>query len=623
MEIRRSAILKLICAVMVLCICFALGSCKLYEDIVGAEDEVTVDADGSVIVNGEKTEYKVHLEDKIEVDDEDHLVVNGVKTEYEVNKEDVVTTDDEGYVIVNGEKTEYKIHTADQITVSTDGYLVVNGVETEYQVNFDVHKYGAWKLYNEDAKSCEEKFYYRECSHCDGVEWKRGGAEDHSFGSKYLTDETYHWKDCANCDAVSEKAEHTLSGSSCSICGVSLGATDGIVYEVSADRTYATVMTYTGSATQIRIAEKYNGYPVKVIYDEAFINQNYITSVLIPDSVETIGKAAFKYCASLKSVTVGKSVVTIGEEAFGYCSYLANLTLGSSVRSIGKDAFYSCTQLQSVVIPDSVTSIGSTAFGGCSRLGSVTLGNACAEISSSAFERCNSDLYTEVGSCKYAGDSENPYAILVGVTNKNLTTYEINAKTKIITSMAFSGCSRMTSLTIPDGVIHISSDMISSLSGITSIAVSIKNTKYKATNNVLYTKDGKTLLRYLSANTATSFTVPNTVTTIAAYAFYYCKNLTSVTVSDSVVNIEARAFAFCENLQSVTIGSSVKHISNYAFYECDNLNEAIFKNTSGWCLSDSSDIADKIEDIIDAVLSDELEAAWYLRGRYYYHWHRV
>ncbi|MBQ9715201.1 MAG: leucine-rich repeat domain-containing protein [Clostridia bacterium] len=143
-----------------------------------------------------------------------------------------------------------------------------------------------------------------------------------------------------------------------------------------------------------------------------------LTSVVIPNSVTSIGSSAFLDCSSLESVTFGEksrltsiddaafghcislisieipsSVKIIGEQAFYNCSSLKNVTFGdnSQLTSIDQDTFYNCSNLISIIMPSSVTSIGWSAFGGCSSLESVTFGenSQLTTINNYAFRDCN------------------------------------------------------------------------------------------------------------------------------------------------------------------------------------------------------------------------------------------
>ena len=94
-------------------------------------------------------------------------------------------------------------------------------------------------------------------------------------------------------------------------------------------------------------------------------SNNSVTSVIIPNSVTSIGRYAFTYNTSLTSVTIGNSVTSIGVWAFYGCTSLTSVTIPDSVTSIGDSAFNGCTSLVTVYLParfaDTYTSFGLTA----------------------------------------------------------------------------------------------------------------------------------------------------------------------------------------------------------------------------------------------------------------------
>ena len=122
--------------------------------------------------------------------------------------------------------------------------------------------------------------------------------------------------------------------------------------------------------------------------------------------------------------------------------------------------------------------------------------------------------------------------------------------TKIAYS-AFSGCSSLTSVTIPNSVTSIGSEAFRYCSRLTSITVDENNGNYKSIDGNLYSKDGTTLIQYAIGKTETSFTIPDSVTSIGSDAFSGCISLTSITIPNSVTSIESDAFFYCSSLTSI------------------------------------------------------------------------
>ena len=104
------------------------------------------------------------------------------------------------------------------------------------------------------------------------------------------------------CNVKVDYAEHTTDGSGwCSVCQQAILPTDGVLYDVSADGTYAEVVAYIGEYSKVKISDTYNNLPVRNIYNGAFKNAT-ITNVFIPDSVTSIGRYSFYNCSGLTSV---------------------------------------------------------------------------------------------------------------------------------------------------------------------------------------------------------------------------------------------------------------------------------------------------------------------------------
>lgn len=85
----------------------------------------------------------------------------------------------------------------------------------------------------------------------------------------------------------------------------------------------------------------------------------------------------------------------------------------------------------------------------------------------------------------------------------------------------------------------------------------------------------------------TSVTIPESVTSIGGFAFENCTGLTSITIPNSVTSIGEGAFYGCTGLTSIIIPNSVTSIGDYAFYQCYNLRKVI--NCSNFTLKYSSE----------------------------------
>lgn len=199
-------------------------------------------------------------------------------------------------------------------------------------------------------------------------------------------------------------------------------------------------------------------------------------------------------------------------------SDITSVVIEPGVTSIGSLAFYKCSNLTSITIPSGLTSIGEMAFFNCSALTSVTIPNGVISIG----------------------------------------------------NFAFGSCTGLKSITIPSSVTSIENNIFQDCTGLTNITVDSSNPSFCSESGVLFNKDKTTLIYYPLGKTG-SYTIPDGVTAIGDYAFYYCSGLTSVTIPSSVTSIGESAFQHCTGLTSITIPNSVTSIVNLAFWDCDSL----------------------------------------------------
>jgi len=284
---------------------------------------------------------------------------------------------------------------------------------------------------------------------------------------------------------------------------------------------------------------------------------------------------------------------------YGYLSDDAHIVIpseinGEPVEAIYSEAFKNCTYLESIVIPESVKYIYGEAFRGCTNLTSITVGNN-VQISGNAFY--NTGYYNDKNNWQngvlYLGNN------LIEANDDLTGHYSIKEGTKHIAELAFSGCKKLSDITIPASVTHIGSEAFAYCSEFNNISIPESVTKigddafcytgyYRDSanwkNDVLYIDnwvvgakssiagtltihEGTKYIADMAFNNCdfiTNVKFPQSLLTIGARAFDSCNNLKTVTFPDNVVNIEAGAFTNCNNLTKLKIGNGVTRL-NYIF----------------------------------------------------------
>ena len=375
---------------------------------------------------------------------------------------------------------------------------------------------------------------------------------------------------------------------------------------------------------------KNTSFPASVttIGYRAFMNSG-ITSIVIPSTITNIETMAFEGCEKLESIQVASDnekydshnncnaiIETNSNTLIVGCK---NTVIPEGVTIIGERAF-SGDALTVLSIPSSVTSIGSLAFSGNVEMTDVFCYAAgVPDTDVSAFYDCNISnvslhvpegsiaAYTAAG--PWSGFKEivalpdQEYTDEQGVKytlNDDGQTYSVSGHTDACTGAiiipetvngcsvtnilggALSGCTGLTSITIPKSVTSMGSiGWMGSFnlpfdSNLSSIVVEDGNPAFDSRDNcnaIISTASNSLFLG--CKNTI----IPNTVTSIGHNAFSGCTGLTSITIPNSVTSIGEWAFAGCSSLTSITIPNSVTSIGGLAFNNCSGLTSITIPNS--------------------------------------------
>ena len=215
----------------------------------------------------------------------------------------------------------------------------------------------------------------------------------------------------------------------------------------------------------------------------------------------------------------------------------------------------------------------STSASGAITIPSTLGGYPVTSIGDDAFSQCTSLTSVTIP------DSVTSIGENVFWNCNRLTSVTIPDSVTSIGEDAFHYCTRLTSVTIPNSVTSIGYYAFGYCLSLTNITVDENNKNYSSADGVLFNKDKTELILYPAGKAETSYTISNSVTSIGRSAFEHCKSLTSVTIPNSVTSIGYYAFRDCDSLTSVTIPNSVTSIGRWAFDDCTSLTSVTIGNS--------------------------------------------
>ena len=314
---------------------------------------------------------------------------------------------------------------------------------------------------------------------------------------------------------------------------------------------------YNGKAELIIPTHCSEGSTIVGINESAFMFCGEIESVVLTESIITIGKKAFSECRNLKKVDLGGTKF-IGEEAFLECSSLEVVERTENIQIIEASAFQSCTSLTSfdfggklnrvdelafafsglknVYLPGSLVGVGESIFFECSALEEVSFSEGCTTVSREMFAYC-----------------------------QNLTTVRLTGVTDI-GEFAFLNCSSLTTVSEPESLKKIDNGAFSHCTSLTNISLPEGLTTIG--NSAFWSSGLETV------------TIPSTVTDFGESAFLSCGNLQVATITtNDVTYIPNSTFSYCTSLWCVYLPREITFIDHNAFFECYALAHVYFEGS--------------------------------------------
>ena len=265
-----------------------------------------------------------------------------------------------------------------------------------------------------------------------------------------------------------------------------------------------------------------------------------------------------------------------------------------TVRDIVSRAFLDCKDLTSISLPNTLSTIGEQAFAGCTGLTEFTLPESVVSIHPNAFNGCtgltkpiyNSTLFCLMLPQDYNGEYTLPEVstIMNGAFSgcTGLISIFLPNTLKTIGEQAFAGCTGLTEFTLPESVVSIHPNAFNGCTGLTKPI-------YNSTlfclmlpqdyNGEYTLPEVSTIMNgaFSGCTGLTGIEIPHTVTSIGGNAFSDCDNLTTVTISSNEITSKYYLIAsnfktiFGEQVKKYIFGESVRRIGEYACAQCTNL----------------------------------------------------
>ena len=333
--------------------------------------------------------------------------------------------------------------------------------------------------------------------------------------------------------------------------------------------------------------------------NQAFAYNVSVEKVVFEEGVESIPPYTFIIASKLKSIVIPSTVKEISSKAFMYCTNLSNIENNSDEfkfidgvlydKNITSIILYPGAKQDEVYdIPDGIKRIEEGNLSN-NYIRIINIPSSVVNISPYAFDNVSKleSINVDANNSNYEGVD----GVLIDKTQKELLIYPINKKnidfvipdgvTRINYS-CFDDDMPIENITIPASITDIGN--FYRLKHLKNISLSQDNKSFVFENNALFDINKTRLYKYISNETTTLYSIPNTVTFIESNAFYG------------------------SNLTRVVIPNSTNWISYNTFSNCKNLSSAHFENSNGWSVNGETLNSDD--------LSDDAIAAKYLTKDY-------
>ena len=381
-------------------------------------------------------------------------------------------------------------------------------------------------------------------------------------------------------------------------------ATEGTAEDFAFEITNGTVtiLSYKGTNEHLILPTEIDGMPVTAIADGAFAENVTLKTLIIPESITTIGTGILARCealhslqtplmgadkestqylgylfgaethednardipASLKCLRLTGEWQSLPAYSLFDCNDLICLSLPKNVTVLEKFAIFNGASLRQIDGLENITVFGDRALMNCSDLQTVTISDAAESIGFGAFEGCNSIRAMTLPFVGYSRTENTYLAYIFGASNpdfsrgfypKDLAKITLTSACQTLGNYAFFECETLKEVTLAEGLESI---------GVRAFYGCIRLWSVKIPDSVTSIRE----LAFANCDALTSIDFGASLSVLGVNAFYNCDSLTAVSLPTSLKKIPASCFAGCSSLESVNLGG-VTEVGGQAFRHCD------------------------------------------------------
>lgn len=214
-------------------------------------------------------------------------------------------------------------------------------------------------------------------------------------------------------------------------------------YEADFNNDTCKITGYLGNDAVVNIPESIDGCRVVTLGNSCFSGNKNVVKVNIPSTIRTVEGRAFVN-SGLKEITIPETVTSLGGAAFNECYNLEKAVIKAPVTKIEMFTFENCYNLKSVILPNTIKEIDSYAFLSCTNLTSVNIPSSLKKLNRAVFQGCSSLTSIDLRNCEVIGTQA-----FYGCTSLQTVKLE---KCRVISDWAFRNCKSLKEIRIPKSV---------------------------------------------------------------------------------------------------------------------------------------------------------------------------